>query len=1400
MALRKVGVIFTAQGHAQYMSELKQVNQEMRMMSTQAKLAVAQLGNNASISDTYSTKMKSLSAQVELASSRVAKYKDMQQNLPKRQEEVTKSIESTRKAFEASKKETANLKKVYDDLKVSTTATAEEMDVAKKAYKESSTETKLLKNNLTELSTELQNNSKALATVDNDLAKSQLQVQNFRNEEERLTEAIHKQGARLADTAKKWDEFGDKAQKIAKPIQAAGASLTKNVTAPIVALGGLSLKAASDWDTAMASMQKTNDEVVDSNGNVIYSYEDLSTGIRDLAKTIPVSASKLAEMAAQAGQLGIATQDVVAFTDTMAKLSVTTNLSSEEAASSMAQFLNITGSGAATVSNLASSIVELGNNTATTEKDILMMSQRWATTGKLIGLSDDQIMAFSASLLSMGVNVEAGGSSLQRFGQKVNSAVLDAGTDLELLAKTSNMTASDFSKAWNDKPAYAIQEFLKGLEEVKNSGGNVNEVLADLGITSVSELNALLALAGGHKQLSTALDMSARAYKENTALGDEATVAFETFGNKLQIFKNKMTDVLITLGGPLLDAVTSGLDAAEPWIEKLAELADAFSKLDEAQQRNIIGWVARAAALGPSLSVLAKTIDTTGKASKGISKAIALYGSFTTDRATKELTKYGVGAQLATTKTALLGKGLAALTSPAGLTVVAVGSLYTAYKLFGEEAHKTYKAMKEFPDITGVTGKQADSLNEVSGSFEELDVAFRTLGTNSVGHASTVVGAVDNIVTEIGQINSGKLDDLTDSLKNLPPDVQAAIQQALSDSVGLAEGQITRAQEIAAEISAIYDIAKQEQRDLHDFELQRVMGLEAELQGIYSRVLGNSFEQQQQIYTNLTKGLAEMTEKQLEERQFTILEYANKEAETLKQAKEGLESAWQEGLITPDEFTSGLEILEESYSDNLRKLNVSAVQTAKERFDRLNEGFETSFDDLVKFVSDATGLGFNEIVTALQSEAPNFDASIKNMIGVVEDGVDGLQEAANKWDKAISDFAQSKGLTPSDLGTEHLNEFIEQSKAAGLTWEELNLLSKDANVDDNIKDFLNKTAEAQGGWDAIILAEKNAEIKVFGMDDLERIVELFGVEFDSLDDVQKEALVKTSGYGEFSDLLYDYGIWKRESPAEPKQAVLETDQAMAAYKELFISQGLWNDSEFLSHIAYIDTNAPDFEEKLATAISEWTGIPVEEVKAMMVETNADDATASIEGTGQALNALGGRSATVTVNAVDNASGIIASIGRGLSGLNGFVATTYVDTVARGRKGFATGGHIDAYAEGGNIQYAGMFASGGNVPKGYSGIVGEDGAELFTVTDRGVTITPLSPSEKIDGVRGSIAKEVAEQLNGKGGGGITYETNIHITGPVVREDNDIKKLTNQITQAVNKQIGEQTRNKLKGRST
>jgi methyl-accepting chemotaxis protein len=134
----------------------------------------------------------------------------------------------------------------------------------------------------------------------------------------------------FAKAASKLEKSGKKMESLGRDLSDVGASLTKTITLPILAIGGASLKMASDFESSFAGVRKTVNATAAE-------FAALSQGMRDLSKEIPVNVNELNKIGEAAGQLGIKTENILDFTRVMANLGVATNLSAEEAATSLAR-------------------------------------------------------------------------------------------------------------------------------------------------------------------------------------------------------------------------------------------------------------------------------------------------------------------------------------------------------------------------------------------------------------------------------------------------------------------------------------------------------------------------------------------------------------------------------------------------------------------------------------------------------------------------------------------------------------------------------------------------------------------------------------------------------------------------------------------------------------------------------------------------------------------------------------------------------------------------------------------------------------------------------------------------------------------------------------------------------
>lgn len=363
---------------------------------------------------------------------------------------------------------------------------------------------------------------------------------------------------------------------------------------------GASIKAAIDWESAWAGVLKT----VDGSEAELAALE---VSLRELARTLPASHTEIAAVAEAAGQLGIETKNVAAFTRTMIDLGETTNLSAEEAATGLARFSNVMGTSQTDVDRLGSVIVGLGNNFATTEREILEMGQRLASAGRVVGLAETDVLALATAMSSVGIEAEAGGSAISRVMIAVSKAVDEGGEDLDAFATAAGTSASAFSEQWRTAPVDALMSVVGGLARMTEEGEGTFRMLDELGLRDVRVTNAMLSLSNAVDLTNRAVAQSSDEWEQNTALIEEAAKRYATTEAQIQMARNSINDAAITLGETFLPMIA---DAAE----RVADLAEWFAGLPQPviQATGALAGVAGVASLaaGSFLLIFPRVMDT----------------------------------------------------------------------------------------------------------------------------------------------------------------------------------------------------------------------------------------------------------------------------------------------------------------------------------------------------------------------------------------------------------------------------------------------------------------------------------------------------------------------------------------------------------------------------------------------------------------------------------------------------------------------------------------------------------------------------------------------------------------------------------------------------------------------
>jgi TP901 family phage tail tape measure protein len=530
----------------------------------------------------------------------------------------------------------------------------------------------------------------------------------------------------------KVDDFEKAMNGLSKPLlrqgaqlESLGAKMTKGITLPLAAIGVAAAKAAIDFESSFAGVKKTVNATDKE-------FAVMAQGMRDMAKEMPVSVNELNRIGEAAGQLGIGKGDILEFTKVMAMLGATTNLTSDQAATSIAQIQNIFNASGQNTANFASALVALGNAGASTEAQIVEFAARLAGAGNQAGMSQAQVLGFSSAMANMGLNAELGGTAMSTVFSKMGVAVDMGGEKLAKFAEIASQAGrgvtdgAAFKDLFKSDAAEAVMRFVEGLGKAGQGGQNLTVILKDLGLKGSNVRDVLLRLAGGSDQLRKALELSKSAWDDNKALTTEYGERAKTTASQLQILWNKLNDVAIAIGQALLPAIQFLISAMDPLIAMLNSLAGWFAGLPGPAQAFAIALAAIAAAAGPVVYIAGTLISSWG----------AVAGMFAATSATAT----GVGAAM----TGLIG--------PIMAVVAAIGALSFAVPKVVDAWRNAREAFAQ-GGVKAVIGELGRNEADDSASFFRDWRVGNKIGTNA-NPSDINLGAGDiNLPNQQEQIN-----------------------------------------------------------------------------------------------------------------------------------------------------------------------------------------------------------------------------------------------------------------------------------------------------------------------------------------------------------------------------------------------------------------------------------------------------------------------------------------------------------------------------------------------------------------------------------------------------------------------------------------------------------------------
>lgn len=856
----------------------------------------------------------------------------------------------------------------------------------------------------------------------------------------------------LQNTGKRWKEVGEGIDTVTKPLQYAATAL---------AAGGVaSAKFAIDFENNFANVKKTVDGTPEQLEKIRQEIIDMTTVGINGHSAIPETTAELTELAAAGGQLGIKTENISKFTETMAMLGTATNLYGEEGAATLAKFANVTKMDQENFDRLGSSIVDLGNNFATTESDIANMSMRLAGAGTQIGLSQADILGIATALSSVGIEAEMGGSAfskamiamqmattngytqvndvMNKTGMSLRdlqllsannskdfksladglgytstelNSMISSGVQLENFAKITGKTTEEFKNLFDSSPAEAIDAFIKGLQNADGAGENAISMLQDMGFTEVRLRDSLLRLANSEAGITEAVTRSNTAWNENIALQNEFNAKNETTASQMQIAKQNIIEAARGIGETMLPSIK---DASTT----VANFAKGLSQMSDEQKRTVVNTGATVIALGALSKVGVGVIKGAGDFVEGLGVI------------SDKLPIIADATSAIKVSTAGLGSSFSAL-APIFGAVLAPAAVVAGYKVIAdhvteaiENNAKLGQSYKELYSQWQDADNQVSHLENLRSEYEKLNESING-GTLNPEEIESAKNRINDIMQEI----KATTNDDTIKLMIDTGEFDTALAMAVSN-----------AKDSANEIKDALDLTsgKKAQKAVSE-------GYDALQKG---SSYGMDYKDQKEEMSQWLQQATDVKEKYQQLQEEMTAAYASGDKERRQKAIQARDAFVNE--MTDSEFSRAYEKMQgqkfsfgemkdvQKQVDNI-KAAYNEISTSIEKMDeRANNGRESLQAVAEVVTSESMNLnGFKNMQEVFESGGIAVDNVCKQIKSTMTDLGFENQDIAAQVALFKNGFQDLQGAINNNALDAVVNDFVKQGKEIGLTSEEI---------------------------------------------------------------------------------------------------------------------------------------------------------------------------------------------------------------------------------------------------------------------------------------------------------------------------------------------------------------------------
>lgn len=324
------------------------------------------------------------------------------------------------------------------------------------------------------------------------------------------------------------------------------ASTYAAIGAAIFATGTYAVVTGAQYESAFTNVQRTSSATSESLNN-------LRGDLLRLSGTMPISFEQLSAIATLGNQLNVSENEILGFTETVAKFSSVSGISVEETATAFGRLGELLAIPVSQYENLGSSIAYVARTSVATEKEVIALTKELAAGGRGAGFAADQVVALAGTLASLGVAPERARGALDMYFNTLNRAVAQGGPQLDNFAQIVGVTSDKLSQmVRSGQGADVLERFLSGLGNLDSTGAT--QALDELNLSQLRVDNTFRRLSQNLGLYQTLSGSAFQSYLQGSELAGQYAQTVNDLNSQWTIFINNLNNfVAIASGG----AVTS---------------------------------------------------------------------------------------------------------------------------------------------------------------------------------------------------------------------------------------------------------------------------------------------------------------------------------------------------------------------------------------------------------------------------------------------------------------------------------------------------------------------------------------------------------------------------------------------------------------------------------------------------------------------------------------------------------------------------------------------------------------------------------------------------------------------------------------------------------------------------